>query len=194
MILRRTLAAVVTVIALAPAPARADTLLVPFWGVNFGGDSGKSFSDSFDAKRYNYGVSFAFMGAGVFGLEGDFSWSPDFFGKTDAGGSSVFTGTGNLILGVPFGGQRGFGVRPYGAIGAGLLRSSAEFEGVDENSITWDFGGGILVFFGTRVGVRVDLRYFRTFDDVELFGVEVIEDQPGKLDFTRTSFGFVVRF
>jgi hypothetical protein len=167
---------------------------VPFWGVNFGGDSGKSFSDSFDAKRYNYGVSFAFMGAGVFGLEGDFSWSPDFFGKTDAGGSSVFTGTGNLILGIPFGGQRGFGVRPYAAVGAGLMRSSAEFEGVDENSITWDFGGGIVVFFGTRVGVRVDLRYFRTFDDVELFGVEVIEDQPGKLDFTRTSFGFVVRF
>src|SRR5262245_17984514 len=194
MFFRRTLAVLVTIIALAPSPARADTLLVPFWGVNFGGDSGKSFSDSFDAKRFNYGASFAFMGAGVFGLEADFSWSPDFFGKTDVGGSSVFTGTGNLILGVPFGGQHGFGIRPYAAVGAGLMRSSAEFEGVDQNSVTWDFGGGVILFFGTRTGVRFDIRYFRTFDDVELFGVEVIEDQPGKLDFTRTSIGFVVRF
>jgi hypothetical protein len=191
---RYTIAAMALAAALLPAAARADTLLIPFWGVNFGGDSGKDFSNAVDAKRYNYGGSFAFMGAGVFGIEGDFSYSPDFFGKSDVGGSSVLTGTGNLMLGIPFGGQQGFGIRPYGVVGLGVMKSSADFEEVDENSFTWDFGGGIALFFGTHFGMRFDFRYFRTFDDVEIFGVEVVEDQPGKLDFTRSSIGFIFRF
>ena len=191
---RRLLAAALTAMAVTASPARADTLIVPFWGVNFGGDSGKNLSNAFDAKRYNFGVSFSFMGAGVFGVEGDFSYSPDFFGRTDVGGSSVFTGTGNLILGIPFGGQQGFGIRPYALVGVGVMRASADFTQVEENSLTWDYGGGLALFFGTRVGVRFDFRYFRTFDDVELFGVQLVEDSPGKLDFTRSSVGVLFRF
>jgi opacity protein-like surface antigen len=191
---RRLLAAALTGIALTAAPARADTLIVPFWGVNFGGDSGKNLSDAFDAKRYNFGVSFSFMGAGVFGVEADFGYSPDFFGRTDVGGSNVLTGTGNLVFGIPFGGQKGFGIRPYALIGAGVMRASADFEQIDENSATWDYGGGIAMFFGTRVGIRFDFRYFRTFDDVEILGIKVVDDKPGKLDFTRSSLGLVFRF
>jgi hypothetical protein len=181
-------------IAFVPAAARADGIIVPFFGVNFGGDSGTELFDAADASQFNWGASFAWMGGGVFGVEGDIGYSPDFFGKTDVGGSSVFTGTGNLILGIPFGGQKGFGIRPYAAVGAGIMKASAEFDGVEENNVTWDFGGGITMFFSTHFGARFDVRYFRTFDDIELFGVEVVEDQPGKLDFTRTSIGFVVRF
>lgn len=191
---RHAMAAVILTTTLMPAAAAADTLLIPFWGVNFGGDSGKNFSDAVDAKRYTFGGSFAFMGAGVFGIEGDFAYSPDFFGKSDLGGSSVFTGTGNLVFGIPFGGQSGFGIRPYAVAGLGIMKASADFEQVEENSFTWDFGGGIALFFSTHYGMRFDFRYFRTFDDVELFGVEVVDDQPGKLDFTRSSIGFVVRF
>ena len=80
--------------------ARADGLIIPFIGVNFGGDSGAEFGDAADASRFNWGASFAWMGGGVFGFEGDFGYSPDFFGKTDLGGSSVFTATGNLLLGI----------------------------------------------------------------------------------------------
>jgi len=192
--LRRILAAALTTTALTAGPARADTLIVPFWGVNFGGDSGKNLSDAFDAKRYNFGASFSFMGAGVFGLEADFGYSPDFFGRTDLGGSSIFTGTGNLLLGIPFGGQGGFGIRPYALVGAGVMRASASFEQVEENSATWGYGGGIAMFFGTHVGVRFDFRYFRTFDDVDILGIKVVEASPGKLDFTRTSLGLVFRF
>ena len=194
MTVRRILSAATMALALIPATARADTLLVPFWGINFGGDSGKNFSDAVDSSRYAYGARFTFMGGGVFGIEGDFGWSPDFFGKTDAGGSSVFTGTGNLVIGIPFGGQHGFGVRPYGVVGLGVMKSSAEFEQVEETSLTWGFGGGLSIFFSTHYGMQFDFRYFRTFDDVELFDIQVVEDQPGKLDFTRTSLGFVFRF
>ena len=193
----RVIAAALVAITLAPVPARADVLFTPFFGVNFGGDSGKEFSEAFDTSQYNWGASIAFMGAGVFGFEGDFGFSPDFYGKTEIGGSNAFTATGNLILGIPFGGQQGFGVRPYGLVGAGLLSSKSDFGAgvaeIDENNMTWSAGGGVLLFFGTKAGIRFDVRYFRTFDDLEILGLPIAQS-PGKVDFTRGSLGFVLRF
>ena len=77
MLSTRAIGTVLVAILLAPVPARADTLLIPFFGVNFGGDSGKEFSEAFDTSQYNWGASIAFMGGGVFGFEGDFGYSPD---------------------------------------------------------------------------------------------------------------------
>jgi hypothetical protein len=194
MSLKRVVRLVLLISALSPAAARADGLLVPFAGVNFGGDSGKELQDAFDAKRLNYGVSLAYMGAGVFGVEGDFAYSPDFFGKTDLGGSSVMTATGNLLLGIPIGGQHGFGVRPYALIGVGIIRNKVEAFGdllnLDDTNSAWDFGGGIMLFLGTHVGLRGDLRYFRTFSNVD-FGVL---DTSQQLDFARASAGLIIRF
>ena len=183
------------VITLAPAPARADGFFIPFLGVNFGGDSGKEFSEAFETNQFNWGASLGWMGGGVFGFEGDFGYSPDFYGKTDAGGSGAFTATANVLLGLPFGGQQGFGVRPYGLVGVGLLSSTSDFgtPEIDENNVTWSAGGGLMLFFGTRAGLRFDVRYFRTFDDLEILGVE-LGQSPGKVDFTRGSIGFVFRF
>ncbi len=197
MLSTRVIATALVAIMFTAVPARADVLLIPFFGVNFGGDSGKEISESFDSNQFNWGGSIAFMGGGIFGVEGDFGFSPDFYGKTDAGGSNVLTATGNLIVGIPFGGQQGFGVRPYGLVGAGMLSSKSDFgtgvAEIDENNVTWSAGGGVLVFFGTKAGIRFDVRYFQTFDDLEILGVPIAES-PGKVDFTRASLGFVLRF
>ena len=193
----RVIAIALIVITLAPVPARADVLLIPFFGVNFGGDSGTQISEAFDSSQFNWGASIAFMGGGIFGFEGDFGFSPDFYGKTDVGGSNVLTATGNLIVGIPFGGQKGFGIRPYGLVGAGLLQSKSDFgtgaAEIDEDNLTWSAGGGVLLFFGTRAGIRFDVRYFQTLDELEILGVPIAQS-PGKVDFTRTSLGFVLRF
>jgi len=182
---------------LTPTAAGADGLLVPFMGVNFAGDSGKELENAIDASRFNYGVSFAFMGGGVVGIEADIGYSPDFFGKTDVGGSSVLTFTGNLMFGIPFGGQKGFGIRPYGLVGLGVIRSQVDAFGdvleVDENEFAWGFGGGVLFFFGSNVGLRTDLRYFRTFGDVD-FGLQDLLDDSDKVDFARASAGLILRF
>jgi len=197
MLSTRVIGAAIVAIMLAPLPARADTLLIPFFGVNFGGDAGTEFSEAFDTNQFNWGASITFMGGGIFGVEGDIGFSPDFYGKTDAGGSSALTATGNLIIGIPFGGQQGFGIRPYGLVGAGLLKSKSDFgtgvAEIDGNDLTWSAGGGVLLFFGTRTGLRFDVRYFRTFDDLEILGVPIAQS-PGKVDFTRASLGFVLRF
>ena len=190
-----TVVLLVFLAVLTPNIARADGLIIPYVGINFGGDSGNELGDAFDAKRFNWGVSFLWMGGGVFGVEGDVNYSPDFFGKTDLGGSSVFSAMGNLVVGIPFGGQTGFGVRPYGVVGAGVIHANGDaFDSLsfNENKIAWDFGGGVMVFFATHVGIRADLRYVRTFEAADF--LEIGGDESGHLDFARGSLGFVLRF
>ena len=197
MLSARAIGAALVAIMLAPVPARADTLLMPFFGINFAGDAGKTFSEGRESKQQTFGVSAAFFGGGVVGIEADFGYSPDFFGKADTGGSSVTTAVGNLVLAIPFGGQKGFGIRPYGLVGAGVLKSTSDFgtgvAEIDENDMTWSAGGGVLLFFGSSAGLRFDVRYFKTFDDLEILGVPIAQS-PGKVDFTRGSLGFVFRF
>ena len=196
MFFRRTLAIGLLFMALTPAAARADGLLVPFAGVNFGGDAGQTFGDGVDAKRADWGVSFAWMGGGVMGIEGDIGYSPDFYGKNDVGGSSLLSLMGNVLLGVPFGGQRGFGVRPFGLVGIGVLRSDLEsFDeliGFDNTEAAWNFGAGVIVFFGQHVGIRGDIRYFRTFGDVDFGPIQVGDSDA--VDYTRSSIGLVLRY
>jgi len=182
-------------VVFAPRAARADGMIIPFAGVNFGGDSGSNLSNAVDNSRFDWGVSLAFMGAGVFGAEADFGYSPDFFGKTDLGGSSVLTAFGNLMLGIPFGGQKGFGIRPYGVVGVGMLRPSGDaFPSNNSAFGDWnagfDFGGGLMIFFVNHVGIRGDIRYIRTFESLDLLGV----GQSSHLNFTRGSAGLILRF
>ena len=182
--------------ALTPAAARADGLIVPFAGVNFGGNAGESLGDGADAKRFDWGASFAWMGGGVFGFEGDIGYSPDFYGKNDVGGSSVLSLMGNVLVGVPFGGQQGFGIRPYGLVGIGVLRSDLEsfddLVGFDNTEVAWNFGGGVMIFFGAHVGIRGDVRYFRTFGDVDFGPIEIGDTDA--VDYSRGSIGLVLRF
>jgi opacity protein-like surface antigen len=196
MLFRRVLAIGFVLALLTPTAARADGFFVPFIGYNFGGDAGQSLGDAVDSKRLDWGASIGWMGGGVFGFEGDFGYSPDFYGKNDVGGSSVFSMMGNVLIGVPFGGQQGFGIRPYGLVGIGALRSDLEsFEdiiGFDNTEIAWNFGGGVKMFFSSHVGIRGDIRYFRSFNDVDFGPIEIEESDA--VDYTRGSIGVVFRF
>lgn len=171
-------------------PARADGFISPWVGANFAQEVGDG--------RTAFGFTGGGMGGGVFGGEFDFGYSPSFFGTDNTFGSNnVMTVMGNLILGIPFGGQSGGGVRPYGSGGLGLIRSSAEgitgvVTDVSDNSFGWNLGGGIMGYFGDHFGVRGDLRFFRTMGLDDLlkahFGGDVNE-----IDFWRASFGVVFR-
>jgi hypothetical protein len=181
----------------SPPAAHADGLLVPFIGANFAGNSGKELSAAIDAERIDWGVSLAYMGLGILGFEADLAYSPDFYGRTDLGGSGVLTATGNLMIGIPIGGQTGVGFRPYAAVGLGAIRSRVDAFGDllrrEETKAAWDFGGGAMFFFGTRVGVRADLRYFHTFGNLDLDLIDGLE-RPRNLDFARGSVGLILRF
>jgi hypothetical protein len=184
-------------IVLTPGVALADGFVTPFFGINFGGDSDTDFQDAADADRYDWGVSLGWMGGGIIGVEGDFGYSSDFFGKTDFGGSSLWTLMGNVLVGVPIGGQVGFGFRPYGLAGLGMMRPEGDAfpaaEVFGENKVAWNFGGGFMMFFADHVGFRADIRYFRTFEAVDFLDLD-IADETGDLDFTRGSLGLTLRF
>jgi opacity protein-like surface antigen len=185
-----------TAAALLPRAASADGFFVPYYGAAFGGSV-----DEIDDTRKpaTWGACIGSMGGGVLGFEADLSFSPDFFADSDdeiIGGNSVTTVMGNVLIGVPLGGQSGAGVRPYFAAGVGLVRQRVDaFEDLAEfssNHFGYNFGGGLFIFLGSNVGVRGDVRYVRSFEEDEETIVPLLE--PGTFSFTRATVGVVFRF
>jgi opacity protein-like surface antigen len=185
-------AIVVGVVLLYATPAHADWLLTPFAGATFGADSNK--------EHFTYGGSLAYMGANVVGFEMDFGYTPEFFESDNddidfIDDSNVTTLMANLVIGAPIGGS-GAQVRPYVVGGLGLLRTSVtsteQFFDISNNDFGFDVGGGLYIFFNDNVGLRGDVRYFRTLQDPEEdseFDIAV-----GSFDFWRATGGVTFRF
>jgi len=140
------------------------------------------------------------MGAGIIGGELDFGYAPSFFGNQGTYGSNyVMDLMGNVIVGIPIGGTHGAGVRPYGTIGLGLLRSQVTggVNGLVETSNNdWGLnaGAGVMGFLSDHVGLRGDLRYFRNFNDNSQISVPGgVNIDFGAFHFWRASFGVVLR-
>jgi hypothetical protein len=181
----------VVLTALMPGRASADWLLTPFGGANFGGNTGD--------KKFDVGARLAFMGAGIVGAEVDFGYSPDFFDQGNeklVSSSHLVTLMGDAIIGIPVGGQQGPGVRPYIVGGLGLIRPEvkdpADVFTVKHSDFGGDIGGGIVIFFADRIGIRGDYRYFRSFKHSEGangFGIDF-----SGFDFSRLTGGVVFRF
>jgi opacity protein-like surface antigen len=198
-----TLAALVTVAA--PTHASADWLFTPFLGANFGGNA--SFGDFNDVddefeRRADFGASLGWMGNGIIGFEADFGWSPNFFENTSGSGdfefgdSNVTTLMANLLVGAPVGGQSGPGVRPYGSAGVGLIRSRIDggtfFDDLSTNDFGLNVGAGVHGFFNDNVGIRGDLRYFRSLQDNE--ADDEFDLALSDFDFWRATVGLTIRF
>lgn len=197
----------VMVSAVTPARASADWLFTPFIGMNWG--SSVTFNDEFGdiddefEKRGTFGASLAWMGGGIAGFEIDFGYTPNFFEITegvddfDYGDNNLTTLMANLTLGAPVGGQTGGGIRPYASGGVGIIRSRIDDPGdlFDVTSSDWGFnvGGGVAGFFSDNVGIRGDIRYFRSLEDIENADDD-LDVSLGDLRFWRGSVGVTFRF
>jgi opacity protein-like surface antigen len=170
-----------TLIAAAPAVAQTTGgLATPFIGI---------VTDTpIDENRTVYGGAIGATGR-VVGFEVDFGYAPNFFELEDEFGElgssgSVSTVMGNLLIGAPLG-----KVRPYATVGAGLMRSNLElfdfFDDLDRNDFGINYGGGVMVFFTDNIGIRGDLRQFRSLqnDDEN-------DDFPDPGDFDLGDFKF----
>jgi opacity protein-like surface antigen len=184
-------------VVLVPAVVSADGWVSGFVGTVFGGDAGGNFSQAVENQsKTSYGFTVGGMGGGIFGAEFDLGYTPKFFGSDSVVSSSgVLTATGNILLGVPIGGQSGPGIRPYGTIGIGLLRRNIEFRDalatIDSNDFGYTLGGGVMGFFSNNFGIRGDYRYYRNFkkDEQGFLGFDT-----GTFNFSRASVGIVIRF
>lgn len=176
----------------APAQARAEGYFSPFIGVNFANNSGDG--------RSNFGANAGWMGAGIIGAEIDFGYAPSFFGNQGQFGSNSVTDVmGNLIVGVPVGGTKGAGLRPYVTAGVGLLRSQITGgpEGTLEftdNEVGMNAGVGVMGFLSDHVGLRGDVRYFRNINgNTSSAALSDFNVDFGAFHFWRASFGVVLR-
>lgn len=185
--------------AAAPAKASADWLFTPYIGGTFGGSAdvsivGESFEDEFDRKMA-FGGSLEWMGAGVFGFGVDFGYAPNFF-KTSLdddsfGDSNVTTLMANVIIGAPMG-----PVRPYASGGVGLMQQKVEDAGqffgeIDNTDFGYNAGAGVMGFFTDNIGIRGDIRYFRSVHDVDPDGIDL---ELGSLRFWRGTVGVTFKF
>lgn len=185
--LRYTAAAAI-LLTLAAAPARADGFITPFVGFNFGGDSANCESlRNCNERRTNWGVSIGST-HGLFGIEEDIGYAPDFFGKSPETNNAVLTVMTNLMLVIPAG-----PIQPYGIVGLGLMRPHATLGtsnlSLTKNTLGYDLGVGLNIFLAHSFGVRGDVRHMHTLQDVSL-GVF----SQDKLDFWRGSLGLTLRF
>ena len=179
-------------LSLVARPAAADVLLTPFAGVAFNGD----------VEKGNYGVSLAL--GGVIGLEFDVSQTR--IGSFDdvpfvSVSANATTLMGNLMVRIPAG-----PIQPYGSGGLGLIRLSGDLDvpafdtelKADAQDLGMNVGGGVHILPARNLGVRVDVRYFRTIGDLtldELTDIDVIDDLPlPTLDFWRVTGGVTFRF
>ena len=188
MLPSRSAACAALFLALSAAPARADGFITPYIGFNFGGDSANCVSlTNCDEKRVNWGVSFGST-SGIFGIEEDIGYAPDFFGKTPGGDNAVLHFMTDLMVLIPAG-----PIQPYALVGLGLIRPHGKLDAsaldVRQNTLGYDIGGGVNVFFVRGVGVRGDVRHLHTLQDVTL---GVFRGQ--KLDFWRGSAGITFKF
>ena len=171
--------------------AEAEGFISPFIGYNFDGDAGCRQITNCSDKRANWGLSFGALGS-VGGFEVEFGYTKNFFGETSAQTSNVLTLMGNLMLAPKI----GF-VQPYGVIGLGLIRSSIEETSTgastDNSQFGWDGGGGLILFFGRHVGVRGDVRYFHSFEVLDLSDLSNTPSN-NKLDFGRVAAAVLFKF
>jgi hypothetical protein len=124
---------------------------------------------------------------GVFGVEEDIAYAPDFFGKTPGFDNALLTAMSNLMVVIPAG-----PIQPYGVFGIGLIRPHVQFgdlTSLSKSVIGWDLGAGLNIFPTHSFGLRGDIRRVRSFNDVTLgvFGNDHI-------DFWRGSAGVTLRF
>jgi opacity protein-like surface antigen len=189
---RVAIAAALSIFLLAPAaPARADVVLTPFVGSLFGGD----LSDT--NGKASFGASAAFMGGGIFGAEVGFTFTPNFIPETATAGTVRHANLmGNLIVGIPIGGDAGESVRPYITGGAGLFRATQKesdfLDRITSNDFALNFGGGVMAFFSDHVGIRGDIRYFRTLTNED--AGTGLDFELGDLNFWKWDVGAAFRF
>jgi hypothetical protein len=191
---------VVTALMLLPASnAAADWLFTQFMGGTFAPQIPiVNLEQSAGTTKVVVGGSTALLSDGIFGIEGDFGYSPRFFERSSRTGlntgSNVTTVFGNVVVTMPLSVTRE-SLRPYGVAGMGLMHAAAaalvvQLFDIDRNLLGYDFGGGAIGMFDPNVGVRFDLRRFQTVHELE----NQLTQQRSHLSFWRATVGVTIRY
>lgn len=179
-----------------PLPASAEIFAVPFLGIKFGGSTSIMDLDfAQTATKFTVGAAVVQVDDGILGFEGSFGYVPGYFegeNQLVKPGSFIIDVGGSVLLTLPPG-VTGGGLRPYAAIGGGLVHAqSSEIVNVLQVRRTvpaMHIGGGAFGLITNTVGVRFDYRFVRslTTDDGSLRQV------GRRISFSRVTVGLLLR-
>ena len=183
-------------LAVTPVTARADIFAVPFMGMKFGGSTSLFDLDlAAGARKFTMGGAIMQVDDGLLGWEASFGYVPGYFEGVNElvkPGSFVIDLSGSALFSPPPA-FTGGGLRPYVALGAGLVHAqSSEIADVLQVRRTIpvaNVGGGATGLFTNNVGVRFDYRFFRslTTDDGSLANV------GRRISYSRFTVGLFLR-
>jgi hypothetical protein len=178
--------------ALVPAPASADFLVAPYVAWTRNPDTGRWVPGGGASADVTFG-SFIVGGDVGYGA-GFFDPAEDAFDLIASSYVLTITGHAGFIFAPPDDDAR---VLPYVTGGFGWMRQQArDREGllsVTRNDPTLHFGGGVNLMITEYLGVRLDLRNFRSLRDPFESPDPIVEDLD-RVSFWRFAVGGVLRF
>ena len=129
----------------------------------FTGSIGNVFGGDAPSTKKAWAIAIGGGGAHGIGSELEYSETRKFFETADGvGQGKVLTLMPSIFVAVPI--KR---VRPYGIFGFGFIRQRTEsttggiFSNLSDDDVGYSVGGGVMLHFARRAGVRVDLRHFK---------------------------------
>jgi hypothetical protein len=179
-----------------PAPAAADFLVEPFyaWSRNPPQPAGA------EARWHPGGGVAVDWTTGTLIVGGEVGYAGGFFDPPQdvfdlVQSSHVLTANG--AAGITRAYAPGRRLYPYATAGFGLMRQQARDRAgaidVTRNDPAFDVGGGARLLLRNYVGVRGDVRYFRSMKGAGDGASDLVSDLP-RLGFWRISAGVVLRF
>lgn len=193
LVRRWPLAAALTALLsfVAPHAVHAQGFISPSLGYNFGGEAGCSSATDCENKNWNWGGSLGALGS-IVGFEAELTYEGEFTGDRPDTKSSVTTVMGNFMLA-----PRITILQPYGLVGLGVIRTEAENRisgnSESENQFGWTIGGGLIIYLQEHFGVKGDVRYYHSFEALDLLGFDFGTDR-NKIDFGRAGLGVIFKF
>lgn len=188
----RAAAVAVLICTLAPATASADFLVEPFFAWTRNSETGRWVAGGGAAAEVASGWLLA---GGEVGYAGGY-FDPEADVLDLIAASHVLTVSGHAGVTMP---ARRLGDRyfPYVTAGFGVMRQVARdregFVDVTRNDPAFNVGGGIRILVTEYLGLRADLRHFRSLRDPFESPDPIVADLE-RVSFWRLGIGAVVRF
>lgn len=190
---RFTLIASACLLVCLARDAAAQGFINPFVGTTLTSPSAAGSS-----SKPGFGIALGSVGK-IIGVEAEIAYYPEVLDNAAnaLAKNKVITFSGNTLIGPTIGPIKAYGAFGFGDLYLNVTSVSSIVipnpASISTNYFTFNYGGGVMGFFTSHLGVRGDLRYYRAFGfklaDIQSTGLAL-----DRFDFWRANIGLVAKF